>query len=397
MKLLCLSFWTPPQPRPQAILIGKMIPEWRRQGLEPVILTYENQGEWAIDAPLTTIPVFQRDRLGKLSRIWGNWQERRHQERMRRIAAQAIRAHGLPLIFSFANPMESNFLGIALKRELGLPCVSHFSDPYADSPLKEISPRQHGILLAREREVVAQSDRVVFVNDSLRRLVMQKYPDAWQAKAVVIPHCYDPALHRTTPPANERFILSHVGVFYPARHPEKLFQAMAALRERRPGFEHAFLLRLVGGVNPYAGFSRERLGALIGQYGLQRMVEILPTVDYQASLDHMADSDALLAIDVDLPASPFLPSKLIDYLGARRPILALTPSDSPTWEVVTRAGGIALPHHATDGIATALEELVARRARQPLDDAYARQFGVASTTARYRELFADLLAERGVA
>ncbi|MBF0294996.1 MAG: glycosyltransferase [Magnetococcales bacterium] len=396
MKLLCLCFWTPPQPRPQAILIGKMIPEWRRQGMEPVLLTYENHGAWAVDAPVTTIPVFQRDRLAKLLRVWGNWQERRYRERIRRIAAQTIRAHGLPLIFSFANPMESNFLGIALKRELGVPCISHFSDPYADSPLKEISARQQRILLAREREVVAQSDRVVFVNDPLRRLVMGKYPDDWQAKAVVIPHCYDPALHRTTRPANGRFVLSHVGVFYPARHPERLFQAMAALRAKRPEFEQAFVLRLVGGVNPYSGFSQERLNALIAQYGLERMVEILPTVDYQASLDHMADSDGLLALDVDLPDSPFLPSKLIDYLGARRPILALTPPDSPTWEVVTRAGGIALPHHATDRLVAALEELVFQHASQNPDDAYVRQFSVASTTARYRELFAGLLAERGV-
>ena len=50
IKPLCLSFRTPPTVRPQAILIGKMIPEWMAQCLEPVIITYESNGDWDIGA-----------------------------------------------------------------------------------------------------------------------------------------------------------------------------------------------------------------------------------------------------------------------------------------------------------------------------------------------------------
>ncbi|MBU4375843.1 hypothetical protein KKH38_05055, partial [Patescibacteria group bacterium] len=63
LKILCLSFRTPPAVRPQAILIGKMIPEWIKQGVSPVIITYESGGKWDINAPVYTIPQFNISRL----------------------------------------------------------------------------------------------------------------------------------------------------------------------------------------------------------------------------------------------------------------------------------------------------------------------------------------------
>jgi len=56
--------------------------------------------------------------------------------------------------------------------------------------------------------------------------------------------------------------------------------------------------------------------------GLVRMV---PPVGYRQSLELMETADLLLIVDAPAKQSVFLPSKLVDYLGARRPILSLTP------------------------------------------------------------------------
>jgi hypothetical protein len=45
-------------------------------------------------------------------------------------------------------------------------------------------------------------------------------------------------------------------------------------------------------------------------------------VGYQESLKLMSEADALLVIDAPADQSVFLPSKLIDYIGAGRPISA---------------------------------------------------------------------------
>jgi len=52
LKVLCLSFHTPPALRPQAILIGKMIPEWIKQKVSPAIATYKTEQKWDINAPM---------------------------------------------------------------------------------------------------------------------------------------------------------------------------------------------------------------------------------------------------------------------------------------------------------------------------------------------------------
>ena len=62
LKVLCLSFRTPPQVRPQAILIGKMIPEWVRQGVKPIIITYREKEKWQIDLPIYKVDKFQLNR-----------------------------------------------------------------------------------------------------------------------------------------------------------------------------------------------------------------------------------------------------------------------------------------------------------------------------------------------
>jgi hypothetical protein len=73
-----------------------------------------------------------------------------------------------------------------------------------------------------------------------------------------------------------------------------------------------------------------------------------------------ASADVLLVIDApsDTP-SVFLPSKLVDYLAFRKPILGVTPPRGASASLLTRLGcPIAAPDDV-DAIAAALKTLVA--------------------------------------
>ena len=58
---------------------------------------------------------------------------------------------------------------------------------------------------------------------------------------------------------------------------------------------------------------------------LDHIVFIHAPVSYIQSLELMRSADILLIIDVLAEKSPFLPSKLIDYIGANKPIFGVTP------------------------------------------------------------------------
>jgi hypothetical protein len=94
------------------------------------------------------------------------------------------------------------------------------------------------------------------------------------------------------------------------------------------------------------------------------VVVIRGAVDYVTSLRMMCEADALLVIDAPGAQSVFLPSKLIDYLGARRPIFGITPPGTAA-DLLAELGYLASDPTDTEAIASGLKETVARLRRQP--------------------------------
>jgi hypothetical protein len=389
LKLLCLSFWTPPVVRPQSILIGKMLPEWVRQGLKPAVITYDLCGRDAAAIPTYHVPAFRAPRPVWFSALLTRLAYSRYYEAIYRISRTVVEKHRPDIVFSFSNPQASNVLGAHIKNRLGIPFVAHFSDPYYDNPYNTYGRRAARDVLETERFIIEQSDAVVFVNDTLRNLVMRKYAPSLSIKTVVIPHCFDRALY---PPANRgrstaKYIVSHIGAFYRLRTPEPLFQALALMKKHYPRLEDSLAVQLIGGVNDYAKYGGSELERLIRHYYLEKIVEVLPVMNYNDSLGAMVQSDCLLVIDSDIPGSPFLPSKLIDYIGSGKTIVGITPPDSPTHRVLQELGARSFQHRQAAEIADYLEALVFRHDLPRLNAEYAQTFDVSSTTQQLITVF----------
>lgn len=387
-NILTVSFHTPPAVRPQSILIGKMIPEWIRQGLTPTIVSLAGT-DWDIPLP--------RYRIQKLSihQYWGKipglrrFFEKRYYERTAAWCHELCKRHNIDLIFSFANPQMSNILAATIKRKYGTRCVTHFSDPWYDNEYGTASARQARRILKQEQAVIAASDKVVFVSEQLKDLVMRKYPDQ-QAKAVVIPHCFDPALYpKARPEKKNQFVISHIGAFYEQRNPEILLRAIKKLIDQNPALAKIIKIKLVGGVNAYAGYTEAKIRSLLDQYGLRAITEILPTVSFAESLGLMKEADCLVVIDANFATSPFLPSKVIDYAGGGRPIVGITPAGSTTMEFLYKLGHAAFTYNEVDKIAGFIGQLIQGgtvRTNQP----FLEQFAVKSTTARLLDMFCEV-------
>src|SRR5262249_14985571 len=121
-----------------------------------------------------------------------------------------------------------------------------------------------------------------------------------------------------------------------------------------------------------------------------------------------ADADALLVIDAPLPstlgngqiaASPFLPSKLVDYLPLRKLILGLTPPNGASAALLRRLGCPIVAPDDVAGIKGALEDLLRRWKDHAIEPApvfaqVAAEYDIRCTTARLHEVLVRAFSGR---
>ena len=257
-------------------------------------------------------------------------------------------------LMTFAQPWSDHLVGIRVHRATGLPWVAHFSDPWADSPYA--TPRQRSIWRRMEADVLREACAVVFVTEETADLVMAKYPGEWRKKVSIVPHGFESRSGGAPRPQDRRrpLRLAYVGRFYRGvRTPVALLRALAGLHRRESVAGTLEVLFVGPHVEEY-----ERDAAALG---IASLVRFRGRVSPAEAARVAADADVLLVVDApgDGP-SVFLPSKLIDYLPFRKPILGLTPETGASARLLRRLGCPVVRPDDVGGITSALAGLIER-------------------------------------
>ncbi|MEO0107655.1 MAG: glycosyltransferase [candidate division WOR-3 bacterium] len=212
-------------------------------------------------------------------------------------------------IFATAPPYSALAVGLALKRLSGLPLVADFRDPW---PMGFVRPPgwQLGRVARFRRSVVRMSDAVLAVNQGTASLI--------QADARILPNGFDP--DEMAQPARK---LDGFGVVYVGNlwGNEDEFCAVVRAASQFPEVR----VRLVGGMSP--ALSRE-LRSMSG-------FEYLGQLSHRETISLMKGADLLLYL-----GKPGQPAglKFYEYLGANRPVLAVSSTPSEAEELVIRHG-----------------------------------------------------------
>jgi glycosyltransferase involved in cell wall biosynthesis len=260
------------------------------------------------------------------------------------------------VIASFGEPMSDHLIGLALKQRLGLPWLAHFSDPWVDNPFRRGGPLTRGRNEKLERHVIQHADIIVFTSPETAALVGRRYGDQERAKFRVLEHGFDPRLFPKREALSGPVVIRHLGSFYGDRTPFPLLEGLRKLTAASPGLTGSLTVELVGSMP-------ERVARKVRAFGLpEGILRLAGPVGYRESLALMTRSDLLLLVDAPAQESVFLASKLVDYIGAGRPILAITPPGTAK-RVVTALGGASVPPENPDAIASALRQAVEEAVR----------------------------------
>jgi glycosyltransferase involved in cell wall biosynthesis len=241
-------------------------------------------------------------------------------------------------IVSFGEPMSDHLVGLRLKEKTGFPWVAHFSDPWADNPFRKLFFFSNVFNRRMEAAVVSGADKLIFTSGETLSLVMGKYPSGLSKQAHVLPHSYDPSIYPETPSSpRSEIVVRYLGSFYGNRTPFPLLEALQKLHLTSPELLDDVRFEFIGGI-PQRMMRHRSIKMLPSS-----LIRFLPPVSYKESLRLMKEADLLLVIDAPAALSVFLPSKLVDYLGAGVPILGIVPKGSSASLIQRMGGSVADP------------------------------------------------------
>lgn len=403
-KLLLITYAFPPLQAAEAYLSAKALSELK--GFDVDILTIDPS---RLGLPLDqSMQSFVEERFGRIHRVappaWLNKQIFHllrgimvFPDRFRIFNSYIVKAalklgiQNYDIVMSWSQWHSIHLAGASLKHKFPeIPWVAHMSDPWSDNPFLPKIPGYSITQRWLERRVIRCADSVNFTTIETQDLVMQKYPHDWAKKTDVIPHSYAPALYPNTGSSmgrNNRWILRYLGNFYGPRNPQNLARALAILQKRAPDLVRGVRIEIVG----------RWIGNTIWRpedEGVQGDLLVLEKpVSYCKSLSLMREADMLLIIDAPFEKSVFFPSKLVDYIGANRPILAFTP-DGACADVLRKVGGmIVSPATITsiqNGLEMAIRRMKTRTAIKPRPE-IALQYDAKHVAKLYSELLDRLI------
>lgn len=360
MNLVFFTFYYPPLMAPRSIQISRMV-KYSRHPIRVICAQADKLSDSTLEGAWDENPRHIERALWAKHGWYLPWNALLHppvpdhyRHWAMTTARQAIKQDYFrknDLLVTFGQPMSDHLAGLKIKRAIGLPWVAHFSDPWFDSPYRGRWPLVSRLNQYEEREVVAAADRVIFTSEETLELVMDKYPRAWRARTRILPHAFDSSLYREASGERARFLIRHLGALRKPRTPDALLKGLQHLALTRPDFLSRIQVELIGRVESDMNLERLGLDLPVGTFKVTR------PVDYMTSLRMMSESDLLLVLDAPFDTSVFLPSKLIDYIGAGRPILAVTPQGTSA-ELVSQLGGWTVAPGDPAAIAEKLVEAV---------------------------------------
>ncbi len=280
----------------------------------------------------------------------------------------------IDLIYSTSPHATAHVIASKLQAWSQLPWVMDFRDPwYEESPELGTPWLVQCFAKYLEKKYIQQAKAVVSSTHDLQQLFIKRYPDLPQDKFISIMNGYDDADFQALPDMpwkkKSQLILLHAGsINTEFRDPRPLFKAVKqAIDRHRIGIEQIKVQFL--GINQPAKVFQQA----VEQLSLETVVEFLPRVAYQQSLEYLLQADVLLLLQFSDDTQSLVPAKLYEYLRAKRPVWALIYPGAISDVMTQTQGGWWVNPDDSDALAQQLQTIIQSWQQQTLSQYTANQ------------------------
>lgn len=406
IRILCISPLFVPRSDAEAFCGAKLVKALLGQGADVTVLRSSNCGstptghldDSKLWEPLRSIcidvPVIRGRRLAALpsalryrARFGSRW--------VRNTVRKALEMHlkvPFDLVYSRSVPMVAHVAGFWCARQLGLPWFVNINDPWewyrSPTLLAELRPSwlERSVSEYWLKKTLQTADLVTFPSQALL-----SHHGVWaetSKNVAILPHVgYAVAEERHNGnDVPDRFNLAHVGRLSgeeSGRSTQALMHGLADFLKRTPNARPLTRLTLVGTED-------KQTKHLAAALGLEDVTLFVGRVSYEKSLREISSARVCLLVEAAIGKGIFLPSKLIDYIAARKPILALSPRIGVVADMAKAGELLRVDPDDASAIGTAIATLYCDfqrgilQVRAPRKE-FARQFDPHSIAGRFLE------------
>lgn len=219
-------------------------------------------------------------------------------------------------IISSSSPPACAILGAYFSRRFKIPWIAEFRDLWSHNPVEQLWRPLARLDEILERKVLSGADLLATVSDELAKSLEKLH----NKPVLLLPNGHDwhePMMQSTRPEVDKTLHILHGGSLYRGRrNPSVFLEALKAVSTNGMDVRATFV-----------GYdASDTVDGLAMKLGIADLVTCLPTVPHDEFMDKIGAADALLVVEeTGLSAAGNATGKLFEYVGIRKPVLAIAP------------------------------------------------------------------------
>lgn len=238
-----------------------------------------------------------------------------------RRAEELIAEKGFDVILATAPPFTSFLVGAEIQRRHGIPLVVDYRDPWLDNKHYYFAtPFHRRYAAALESSVLKRAHSVIVVNRRIKEQLVGRYQFLTHDGVLIIPSGYDPTdftqAARYPLEQSRKFRITFSGIVDIHQSPRPFLQALAMLFARHPLLRDELEACFIGTF-------QDTYQRMAHSLGVASSLVTPGYLDHQESVRYLLSSDVLWLSSYDPAVTP---GKVHEYIGSRKPILALAPA-----------------------------------------------------------------------
>lgn len=243
------------------------------------------------------------------------------------LALKAIEKHGINTVLATVPRIEPLFAGAKIKKKMpSIRLVCEYRDIISANIIYRSiqSGFEYSLCERMEKAAIPFVDSFIYLTEGIKKRYMQyNLLNAAVNEGIVLTNGYDGELCRgllSGRAPNKKLVINHIGHFYGSRSAAVFCAALARLSLEKPRIAADISLNFIGKMDLW---DRAEILRICKENDLSNICVTGP-VSHDQAISVMADSDVNLIITHRCGSEYALPGKIFEYIGAGRPILAVT-------------------------------------------------------------------------